>query len=70
MRTALTTRQRVVYDCVVKFISVHIHMPTMRELADALDISPTGVRCHLEAMRRKGWIEWEPGKSRTIRPVA
>lgn len=42
--------------------------PTIREIADALGISSTnGVRAHLTALVRKGWITIIPRLARGIR---
>lgn len=43
------------------------HPPTIRELADALAIRSTNaVADHLRALRRRGLVEWQAGKGRTL----
>ena len=69
-RPPLTDRQRAIYDHIVDFHRSRGYATTIRELCSHFDIrSPNGVKCHLELMRRKGWITWEPNHARTIRPV-
>jgi SOS-response transcriptional repressor LexA len=43
--------------------------PTVRELAAILDCSTSNAYAHLLMLRRKGMVEWEPGKPRTLRVV-
>jgi repressor LexA len=69
-RPPLTDRQRAIYEHIVDFHRSRGYATTIRELCSHFDIrSPNGVKCHLELMRRKGWITWEPNHARTIRPV-
>jgi len=42
--------------------------PSIRQIGDRFGIgNPNGVKYHLEAMRSKGIVDWQPGKSRTLR---
>lgn len=69
-RLERTERQRVMYDFIVSFIEQHGYAPTVREIARAFRIkSPNGVKCHLNALQRKGWISSVSRLSRTIRPI-
>lgn len=44
--------------------------PTIRELASDLGVSTTnGVAQTLDALRRKGWVTWDRGHSRTLKIV-
>lgn len=64
----LTERQRDIYQ----FIRSHIHSkgyaPSVREIGRRFGIgSPNGVACHLRALKKKDWIDWEHGRDRSIR---
>jgi len=66
----LTDRQREVYDWVVEFCEIHGYSPTLRELCKAFGFSsPNAAVCHLEPLRKKGWLTWSPRQYRTLRPV-
>ena len=42
--------------------------PTVRDLQEVLNIKgPNGVYCHLKPLKKKGFVDWEAGKSRTLR---
>ncbi len=65
-RQPLTDRQLAilvwVLECFVEGMS-----PTMREIGDWFGISSeSGVRGHLIALERKGWIVRKPGQCRAI----
>lgn len=67
-RKPLTERQREILRWLSRYIAEHGYSPTVRELCLAFKFdSPNGAICHLVPLRRKGWIEWCDGKSRTIR---
>lgn len=66
--TGLTRSQQRVLD----FIQAEIHAgrttPTLREIAERFGFrSHRAAACHLEALKRKGFIESEPGKARSLR---
>jgi len=55
----ITARQREVYDTIVRFHRQKGFMPTFRDLMALLGIkSPNGLMWHMEALLKKGWIEW------------
>jgi repressor LexA len=65
-----TARQLKVHYAVEKHIARNGYSPTIRELCVQTRIKSTnGVKCHLDALRRKGLVTWIQGKTRTIRPV-
>tara|TARA_Y100000310_G_scaffold333164_1_gene410142 strand:- start:819 stop:1061 length:243 start_codon:yes stop_codon:yes gene_type:complete len=43
--------------------------PSLGELAERLEVTITPAHKRLERLRDLGWVEWEPGKGRTIRLV-
>ncbi len=56
----LTKRQRQVLNAITPGISI-------RELMRKLGIScPNGIVAHLKPLKRKGYVTWTPGKSRTL----
>lgn len=67
-RGNLTDRQRQVLDFVRDAIEQKGYPPTIRDIADHLDIvSLNAVRRHLKAIEKKGYIHVDPGKSRGIK---
>jgi repressor LexA len=57
---------------VLDFIQAEVHagglIPTLREIAAQFGFrSHRAAACHLEALKRKGFIESEPGKARSLR---
>lgn len=67
MRAKLTARQREVLHVIRSLCDDIGYAPTVREIADVLNISLNGVQCHLEALERKGALVRDKGKSRSIR---
>lgn len=66
----LTKRQRLIYDQITTQQAQKGYPATVREIADALGIrSPNGVVCHLQVLKRKGWVTWEKNHARTLRPL-
>ena len=69
-RPALTAKQRRMLDYITTFREQHGYCVTVREIMAEFGIrSPHGVTCHLMALRKKGYLTWEPHQSRTLRPV-
>src|SRR5271170_2278834 len=59
---------------VLEFIQSEIHAdrpaPTHQEIAERFGFRSTrAAACHLEALKRKGFIESEPGKVRALRVI-
>ena len=64
----LTQAQRGVLDFIQSETSIGRPMPTLREIAGHFGFAGhRAVACHLEALKRKGFIESEPGKARALR---
>lgn len=64
----LTRRQAEVLQAVDRLISANGYSPTFREVGDEVGIvSLNGVSDHLRALKKKGWVDWIPMKSRTLR---
>jgi repressor LexA len=67
MRRTLTARQRQILDFILEQIDRRGFPPTIREIGDQFGISsPNGVRDHLIALQRKGYLKRTPEKSRSL----
>ena len=64
----LTPKQLEVYTAIKGFISKYSYPPSIRELCKMCDCnSPATIFVHLKKMKRKGFIDFEEKKGRTIR---
>ncbi len=62
----LTRRQCQVLDAIVRLTRPG-QPPTIRQLGAALGItSPHGVICHLKAIQKKGFLDWQFNRARTL----
>lgn len=69
-RAKLTDRQQEVLDFIQTKIERDGYPPTIREIGAELGIRSTnGVNDHLKALERKGYINRDGAKSRTLVPV-
>ena len=67
----LTARQGEVLEFIRDQVATQGFAPTVREIGEFFNIaSPNGVVSHLRALEKKGYIEREPNRSRTIRLTA
>jgi repressor LexA len=62
----LTNRQREVLAAVRELTGRHGFPPTVRELAEFLEIGPRAAFEHLAALVRKGYLEKEDGRPRAL----
>ena len=63
----LTQRQNRAYDFIEDYLDRNNRPPTLQEIGDALDIASTnGVYKLLRKLEKKGWIEREKHKARSI----
>lgn len=68
--SALTDRQRKIYEFIREKIETQGYPPTVREIGEAFKIkSPNGVMCHLNALVKKGLIERIEQSARAIKLV-
>jgi repressor LexA len=66
----LTRAQRRILEFIHGEISADRPAPTHQEIAERFGYRSTrAAACHLEALKRKGFIESEPGKVRALRVV-
>jgi repressor LexA len=67
MKDPLTDRQRQILDFILEQIDRRGIPPTIREIGARFGISsPNGVRDHLLALQRKGYLKRTPEKSRSL----
>jgi repressor LexA len=65
-----TRAQRRVLEFIQSEIRADRPAPTHQEIADRFEFRSTrAAACHLEALKRKGYIESEPGKVRALRVI-
>ncbi len=62
----LTERQREVLAFVEEFCARRGYPPTVREVAARFGIQPRAADDHLAALKRKGYLHREPGRSRGL----
>lgn len=67
-RLPMTPRQQQIFDFIDSVTTEQGYPMTVRDIANRFKFaSPNGAICHLKALRKKGWVTWEPGKARTVR---
>ncbi len=70
MPLVIYKRQKQILEYIQQFIQSHGYAPTLREIAEAIDVSSLAtVHEHLETLQRKGLIKRRPGKNRSIELV-
>ncbi|NCJ04968.1 repressor LexA [Synechococcales cyanobacterium C] len=66
----LTKAQQELFDWLVDYIGQHQHAPSIRQMMESMRLrSPAPVQSRLDHLRRKGYIDWQPGQARTLRIV-
>lgn len=68
-RQPITARQRDVLDWIAGYIDTHGYSPSIHEIGHHFGWTNNGVKCHIDALRRKGWVTWVDGRARTLRIV-
>jgi repressor LexA len=64
----LTDRQVECFECVVSLIEKNGEPPTIREVADCLDLrSPHPAYRLLHILYERGYVTWESNKPRSLR---
>ncbi len=70
MSKRLTDRQKEILDFILNFIEDNGYPPTLREIGAAFDIASTfGVKRHIDALIKKGYLLVESYSSRTIKVI-
>jgi repressor LexA len=66
--TGLTRAQQKVLDFIESEVLSGSPVPTLREIALRFGFrAHRAAACHLAALKRKGFLAWEPGKARSLR---
>jgi SOS-response transcriptional repressor LexA len=65
----LSPRQAEIYQFILDYRQKRDISPTFREIASATMLSLTSVVAHIQAMKAKGCIDWEPNSARSIHVV-
>ena len=66
----LTVIQTNVYDQLCEFIEKEGYVPSYRQLMKKLGLSSTStIKGHLDRLKDKGYITWEPGQPRTLKII-
>ncbi len=69
--TELTRRQREILDFVEAEAQAGRPVPTHREIAGRFGFkSHRAAACHLAAIKTKGYVRWDKGKARSLRPTS
>lgn len=63
----LTSLQKAVLDFIWQHKEEHEYAPTVREIGDHFKITVHAAYDHITRLRKKGFIDWRDGQSRTIR---
>lgn len=66
MRKTLTKRQQQILNFITNYIEDTGYPPTVRDIANAFDISSKGAYDHMLAIEKKGYIRRDPTKPRAI----
>jgi repressor LexA len=64
--TAVTERQARVLRFIEQYIHQHGYPPSLREIADALGMTPAGAHYHVQKLRKKNLLTYQPHRIRTI----
>jgi len=64
--TQPTEKQIDVLDMIRIFVAANGYPPSMRQIMDALGIQLSTVTYRLTELKRKGYVRWERGSSRTL----
>ncbi len=64
----LTEAQQELFDWLLLYIRENQHPPSIRQMMRAMDLrSPAPVQSRLKHLQKKGYIDWNEGRARTIR---
>lgn len=62
----LTEKQQRVLEYICSCMESNSHPPTVREIALHFGVTPHAIQVHLNALRKKGWLEPSDKRSRVI----
>jgi len=68
MKENLTKKQKLILDFIISFEKKNDYIPSISEIGEHFNLSsPATVHEHLETLKRKGYLEKEHNKPRSIR---
>lgn len=62
-----TGRQLELLQEIVSWVDAHGDAPTVRELAAMIGTNIGDIQCKLARLKRDGVVDWDEGRSRTLR---
>jgi len=62
-----TRRQHDVALAILKHQNLHGQSPTLKDLAQAVEIGVSSIYQHLTQLKKKGWVTWQPHGHRSLR---
>ncbi|MFF2449393.1 transcriptional regulator [Neobacillus sp. NPDC058068] len=63
----ITKKQLDILAVIKSFIAQHGYPPSYREIASLVNlVSASTIKGHLESLRKKGLVDWEIGRPRTL----
>lgn len=68
MHNKLTKKQKEVLQAIENYIEVKGFAPSVRDIKERVHLaSSSTVHRHMEKLKKKGYITWEPAQPRTLR---
>lgn len=64
---SLTEKQEEIIDYIKRFIESEGYPPSIAEIGDHFKITAASSYNHLLAIKKKGYVDWETGRARTLR---
>jgi repressor LexA len=65
----LSQRQTEIFQFIFDYHQQNGYSPTLREIAAGVGLSLSTVMAHIQAMKDKGCVDWEPNSARSIHVV-
>jgi len=63
----ITQKQMKLMELIQKYINNKGYPPSYRELAEMMGIvSPSTIKSYLDSLKKKGYVDWQEGMSRTL----
>jgi len=63
----LTKKQNKILVLIQEYINQHGYPPSYRELAAMMNlVSSSTVKCYLDILKKKGYLNWEERRPRTL----
>jgi SOS-response transcriptional repressor LexA len=68
LHNKLTEKQKLVLSTISHYIETHGYAPSFREVGEILNLTSSAtIYSHMEKLKEKGYITWEPAQPRTLR---